>query len=152
MSRRRPRVDAAVTISAWVASLALSPAIVIFGEPMRRLAMRRLRSQFRPLSHRPGSTSRALAYTERYQDIVISSHMSLRPRALFLHTLMFSPISIALTAPGRWVGGWLAKLGHFPGARRFGGRGPRPPDGGVREPRRPKPSPPVGAVELPEPR
>ena len=58
-----------------------------------------------------------------------------------------NPVLIALTAPGRWAIGQVGRLSS-------GGSGGRdwPPPAGVREPRRPRPNVPAGAVALAEPR
>ena len=57
------------------------------------------------------------------------------------------PLWIALTAPARWL---LDRIRPRAGSRRGrGGNGP--PGAGVREPRRPLPDPPAGAMALPEP-
>jgi len=62
--------------------------------------------------------------------------------------LLSNPVWIALTAPGRWI---LDRLRPRAGGRRGrGGNGP--PGAGVREPRRPLPDLPAGAMALPEPR
>ena len=62
--------------------------------------------------------------------------------------LLRNPVWIALTAPGRWV---LDHLRPRAGSRRGrGGNGP--PGAGVREPRRPLPDLPAGAMALLEPR
>ena len=61
--------------------------------------------------------------------------------------VLSNPVWIALTAPARWVAGHLRpRVG--PGRRRNGGNGVA----GVREPRRPRPDLPAGAMALPEPR
>ena len=58
-----------------------------------------------------------------------------------------NPLWIALTAPARWL---LDRLRPRAGGRRGrGGNGP--PGAGVREPRRPLPDLPAGAMALPEP-
>jgi hypothetical protein len=57
-----------------------------------------------------------------------------------------NPAWIALTAPARWL---LAHLRPLAGRGRRGGG---PPPAGVREPRRPRPDRPAGALELPEQR
>lgn len=66
-----------------------------------------------------------------------------------------------LTAPLRWIGHTMRAVRVRPGSRRGPGgglpggwsRGPGEGDGwdGVREPRRPKRTPPAGAMALPEP-
>jgi hypothetical protein len=64
---------------------------------------------------------------------------------------MRNPVAIALTAPERWAIDQVRGLGS--GGRGFGrGRGGWPPPAGVREPRRPRPSAPAGAIALAEPR
>ena len=61
-------------------------------------------------------------------------------------TLVFlNPVWIALTAPGRWLADRLR-----PRAGSGRGRG-GDPGAGVREPRRPRPDLPAGAMALPEP-
>jgi hypothetical protein len=64
-----------------------------------------------------------------------------RRRLRFLLLLVSNPLWIALTAPARWL---LDRAG--------GGRRRRPPDAGVREPRRPGPVRPAGSIALAEPR
>ena len=69
-------------------------------------------------------------------------------RRRMVRVLLRNPAWIALTAPGRWV---LDRLRPRAGSRRGrGGNGP--PGAGVREPRRPLPDLPAGAMALPEPR
>jgi hypothetical protein len=61
--------------------------------------------------------------------------------------VLSNPVWIALTAPARWLGDRLRpRVGS--GHRRGGGD----PGAGVREPRRPRPDLPAGAMALPEPR
>jgi hypothetical protein len=61
------------------------------------------------------------------------------------------PVLIAVTAPERWA---IDQVRSFrTGDRGFGRRrGNSPPEAGVREPRRPKPSAPAGAIALAEPK
>ena len=67
---------------------------------------------------------------------------------LVARVLLRNPLWIALTAPQRWL---LDRLRPRTGGRRGrGGNGP--PGAGVREPRRPLPDLPAGAMALPEPR
>jgi hypothetical protein len=67
---------------------------------------------------------------------------------LVARVLLRNPVWIALTAPQRWI---LDRLRPRAGSRRGrGGNGP--PGAGVREPRRPLPDLPAGAMALPEPR
>jgi len=65
---------------------------------------------------------------------------------LVARVLLRNPVWIALTAPQRWL---LDRLRPRAGGRK-GGNGP--PGAGVREPRRPRPDLPAGAMALPEPR
>jgi hypothetical protein len=61
--------------------------------------------------------------------------------------VLANPLWIALTAPARWL---LDRVRPRAGGRRGrGGNGP--PGAGVREPRRPLPDLPAGAMALPEP-
>ena len=67
---------------------------------------------------------------------------------LVARVLLRNPVWIALTAPCRW---FFDRLRPRAGGRRGrGGNGP--PGAGVREPRRPLPDLPAGAMALPEPR
>src|SRR5690349_16384650 len=59
--------------------------------------------------------------------------------------VLANPLWIALTAPARWL---LDRVRPRAGGRN-GGNGP--PGAGVREPRRPLPDLPAGAMALPEP-
>lgn len=61
--------------------------------------------------------------------------------------LLANPAWIALTAPARWIISLTRRrIRPNGGGRRW------PPFAGVREPRRPKPTQPAGAMALPEPR
>jgi hypothetical protein len=68
--------------------------------------------------------------------------------------IMANPVLIALTAPERWAINHVRGLSSGGrGLGRFGRwRGNGPPPAGVREPRRPVPSAPAGAIALAEPR
>ena len=66
-----------------------------------------------------------------------------------VHRVLLNPVWIALTAPARWV---LDHLRPLAGSRRGRGGNGGPPGAGVREPRRPLPDLPAGALALPEPR
>jgi hypothetical protein len=59
-----------------------------------------------------------------------------------------NPVWIALTAPARWL---LDRIRPRAGHGRRRGNGNGPPPAGVREPRRPRPDQPAGAIALPEP-
>jgi hypothetical protein len=119
----RMLVFCAVTL----AVIALAPVIMLLGEPLRRYYLQRL----------SGPPWRALA------------------------RVVANPVLIALTAPSRWaidqVSGVRTGGSRFRGFGRFGRRGGQsggdwPPSAGVREPRRPKPNAPAGAIALAEPR
>jgi len=119
-----------------LAVIALAPVIVLVGEPLRRYCLRRLGRQ--PWRLRAGWRGHVLA-----------------------RAVVANPILITLTAPGRWaidqVGGRRAVGPRGRGFRRFGRWGSQdggdgPSTAGVREPRRPKPDAPAGAIALAEPR
>ncbi len=155
-----------------LAVIAVAPVIVLVGEPLRRYYLRRLSPP--PLPMRPaGALSRfglrrgVLRRTARRGRPVTGqarvglgdgrlpprSSAGWRRRSL-ARVIIANPVLIALTAPERWaidqVGG-LSSGGR--GFGRFGRRGGNwPPPAGVREPRRPKPTAPAGAIALAEPR
>ena len=58
-----------------------------------------------------------------------------------------NPVWIGLTVPARWLIGRVRPLAGR--GRRGNGNGP--PPAGVREPRRPRPDQPAGAIAMPEP-
>jgi hypothetical protein len=100
----------------------LAPAVLVFGEFVNRRYRRRLQAS---LGLRGWARRRARA------SVVLGN-----------------PVWIALTAPARWVADHLRpRVGS---GRRRGGNGD--PGAGVREPRRPRPDLPAGAMALPEPR
>jgi hypothetical protein len=68
-----------------------------------------------------------------------------------LPRVISNPVLIAVTAPERWALDQVRGLNR--GGRGFGRRrGTLPPPAGVREPRRPKPGAPAGAIALVEPK
>jgi len=103
--------------------IAVAPVIVFLGEPLRRYYLRRL-------SRPPVAVWR---------------------RRSLARMLIGNPLLIALTAPERWAIDLVGSSGGR-GFGRLGRRGGWPPPAGVREPRRPKPDTPAGAVALAEPR
>jgi hypothetical protein len=113
--------------------IVLAPVIVLVGEPLRRYYQRRyLRSAGRQRcggGWRQGGLAR----------VVIAN-----------------PVLIALTAPGRWAIDHASGPGPGDSGRRGygwrGGDGDNWPPAGTREPRRPKPNAPAGAIALAEPR
>ena len=125
-------------------TVALAPVVVLAGEPLRRYYLRQLRRAPSPSFSNQGWQRRRLGWV-----------------------IIANPVLIALTAPERWAldqvrgltlaGSGRRGFGGFGFGRRgfgrFGGRGGNgPPPDGVREPRRPLPSAPAGAIALAEPR
>jgi hypothetical protein len=106
--------------------IAMSPAVLLAGELLNR----------RYLHGRPAAHGGAYALS----SIVWTCRTPLITR-LFLG----NPVWIALTAPARWV------LGHLRPRVGGNGGGNGPPGAGVREPRRPLPDLPAGAIALPDP-
>jgi hypothetical protein len=119
-------------------TVALSPLIVVAGEPLRRRVLAR---PGRYPVRRPGMRRRTAAFA---YGPVEGVQVSWRRHSLWM-VLVNNPLWIALTAPSRWL------LDRASGYRHRGGRG-SPPATGVREPLRPKPSLPSAAVALAEPR
>jgi hypothetical protein len=71
-------------------------------------------------------------------------------RTPLVRSIVESTAVKALTAPGRWTIGRLSRgVGHI---RRRRGPGDWPPPSDMREPRRPRPTAPAGAIALAEPR
>lgn len=131
-------------------ALALSPVLLLAGDSALRLHHRGWRASARRSTFRHAGGPRAAAV-----------------HGLDMLVLRFGmhPLVIAITAPARWVRGSLRRLLRSPAARRRdrmrrgGCRGDErlfPDDpgfhSGVREPRRPKPTPPTDAVALDIPR
>jgi hypothetical protein len=127
---RRVLVFCAITLG----TVALAPVIVLAGEPLRRYYMRQLRRPPSPALPIEGWQRRRLA-----------------------RLIIANPVMIALTAPERWALDQVSVLATAGSGRRGFGRfrgrgGSGPPLAGVREPRRPRPSAPAGAIALAEPR
>ena len=116
----------------WPLTVALAPLVVVAGESLRLYALCRPAT---PGRSRPGAR---LGGFDRGRSW--SVHVP-RRRHRFLILLVSNPLWIALTAPARWL---LDRAG--------GRRRQRPPDTGVREPRRPRPVWPAGSIALAEPR
>jgi hypothetical protein len=175
---RRGRVVVArvlLSCAVTLALIALAPIIELVGEPLRRYYLRRLS---RPPSRsrsagvlsmvglRRGAPRRAASRGSPVtgQAYAGPGHgpwsppydAGLRRRGL-ARVVITNPVLIALTAPGRWamdrVGSLSSGRGGWRGFGRFGRRGGNwPPPAEVREPRRPKPTAPAGAIALAEPR
>ena len=121
--------------------VAAAPAVLLFGELVNRHYLRGL----------PPGRDRILV---RRRHVVIR-HLGPGRAAYAVATrdrkvarqVLANPLWIALTAPARWL---LDRVRPRAGSRRGrGGNGP--PGAGVREPRRPLPDLPAGAMALPEP-
>jgi hypothetical protein len=122
--------------------LALAPAVLLAGELVNRHYLRNLpprRDRIpvyrgRRVVFRNVGPGRA-AYAAATRDHKLARR------------ILANPLWIALTAPARWL---LDRIRPRAGSRRGrGGNGP--PGAGVREPRRPLPDLPAGAMALPEP-
>ena len=143
--RRAGRLLASCVVTLFV--LALAPAVLLAGELVNRhylaglppgrdriLVRRRWLPGRRHVAVRHLGPGRA-AYAAAARDHRVARR------------ILANPLWIALTAPARWL---LDRIRPRAGGRRGrGGNGP--PEAGVREPRRPLPDPPAGAMALPEP-
>jgi hypothetical protein len=133
--------------------LVLSPLVLAGGELVNRHYLGQLR--VRPARILPERV-RGLRRYSRDRPVLFLLHLG-RPgvsaadvrcghrfgRLAFL--FLTNPAWIMLTAPARWLVGRLRQnAGH-------GRRWRPPPPAGVREPRRPNPGLPAGAIALPEP-
>jgi len=143
--RRAGRLLASCVVTLFV--LALAPAVLLAGELVNRhylaglppgrdriLVRRRWLPGRRHVAVRHLGPGRA-AYAAATRDHRVARR------------ILANPLWIALTAPARWL---LDRIRPRAGSgRRRGGNGP--PGAGVREPRRPLPDLPAGAMALPEP-
>jgi hypothetical protein len=143
--RRAGRLLASCVVTLFV--LALAPAVLLAGELVNRrclaglppgrdriLVRRRWLPGRRHVAVRHLGPGRA-AYAAATRDHRVARR------------ILANPLWIALTAPARWL---LDRIRPRAGSRRGrGGNGP--PGAGVREPRRPLPDLPAGAMALPEP-
>jgi hypothetical protein len=122
--------------------IVLAPAVLLLGELVNRRYWRGVRArQDRVLVRRGrGVRRRVVVQALGPRQAVFTYHRSGRVARMIL----VNPLWIALTAPARWLFDRLR-----PRARGRGGNGP--PGAGVREPRRPLPDLPAGAMALPEP-
>jgi hypothetical protein len=140
---------ALATGTVTVLVIVLAPAVLLFGELVNRHYLGGLPpGRDRILLRRRGLPGR------RRRRVVVR-HVSQGRAAYALATrdrtvarrVLANPLWIALTAPARWL---FDRVRPRAGARRGrGGNGP--PGAGVREPRRPLPDLPAGAMALPEP-
>lgn len=124
---------------------AVAPAVLLFGELVNRHYLRGLprgrdRVLVRRRRPRRGAVVRDLGPGR-------GGHAAMTPAHRVIWQVLANPVWVALTAPARWL---LDRLRPTAGSRRGrGGNGP--PGAGVREPRRPLPDLPAGAMALPEP-
>jgi hypothetical protein len=152
--RRRAGARFVLSCSVTLAAIALAPVVVLVGEPLRRYCLRRLG---RPVG-RPRSVG--MRWDAGWSRAAGVRANVVRPRLGLARAIVSNPVMIALTAPGRWAMDRTTALSSAASGRRgfghSGGRGRRgggwPPPADVREPRRPKPTAPAGAVALAEPR
>ena len=128
--------------------LVLAPAVLLFGELVNRRYLGGPpagRDRFRV--RRRGLLPGRRHVTVREPRPRRGAHFSARWDRRVAWRVLANPLWIALTAPARWL---LDHLRPRAGSgRRRGGNGP--PGAGVREPRRPLPDLPAGAMALPEP-
>jgi hypothetical protein len=138
--RKAGRLLASCVVTLFV--LALAPAVLLAGELVNRHYIGRLpRGRDRILVRRRGHVMlRNLGPAGAALPVAFTGHSVAR-------RILANPLWIALTAPARWL---LDRIKPRAGRRRGrGGNGP--PEAGVREPRRPLPDLPAGAMALPEP-
>jgi hypothetical protein len=136
------------TGTATLLVVVLAPAVLLFGELVNRHYLRGLRiDRDRVLVRRRGWPGRRGTVVIRRAGPGPAAYaMACRDRRM-ARWVLANPLWIALTAPSRWL---LDRLRPRAGSRRGrGGNGP--PGAGVREPRRPLPDLPAGAMALPEP-
>ena len=129
-----------------VVVIAFAPAVLLFGELVNRHYLHGLLpGRDRIPVRRRGRPGRRGRVVYRYAGPGPAAYAVVtRDRKVVWHVLA-NPLWIALTAPARWL---LDRVRPRAGGRR-GGNGP--PGAGVREPRRPLPDLPAGAMALPEP-
>ncbi len=126
--------------------IVLAPAVLLFGELVNRRYLRGLPvAQARILVRRRGWPRRRRAVVVRRAGPGRGAYAGATRNRKVARRVLAHPLWIALTAPARWL---LDRVRPRAGGRR-GGNGP--PGSGVREPRRPLPDLPAGAMALPEP-
>jgi len=137
--RRAGRLLASCAVTLFV--LALAPVVLLAGELVNRHYIGRLPGvRDRILVRRRGHVMlRNLGPAGAALPVAFTGHPVAR-------RILANPLWIALTAPARWL---LDRIKPCAGRRGRGGNGP--PGAGVREPRRPLPDLPAGAMALPEP-
>ena len=144
--RNLGRALASGTVTVLV--IVLAPAVLVFGELVNRHYLRGLppgRDQI--LVRRRGLPRRCGRVVTRHIGPGRAAYALATQDRTVARRVLANPLWIALTAPARWL---LDRVRPRAGGRRGrGGNGP--PGAGVREPRRPLPDLPAGAMALPEP-
>jgi hypothetical protein len=137
--------------------VALSPAVLLAGELVNRHYLHGKRA--RPASvtgrrtrfgRRPPTAAAVRRYYRHTGPGWVCAGEACQGRRFgaLAEPFLGNPVWIALTAPARWL---IERLRPLAGRGRHG-NGNGPPPAGVREPRRPRPDQPAGAMALPEPR
>jgi hypothetical protein len=126
----------------------LAPAVLLFGELVNRHYLSGLPpGRDRILVCRRGLPGRRGRVVVRHAGPGRAAYAVATRNRKVARRVLANPLWIALTAPARWL---LDRVRPRAGGRRGrGGNGP--PGSGVREPRRPLPDLPAGAMALPEP-
>ena len=95
MKHAWPVTQAAISLAVWPLTIALSPVILVAGEPVNRYVMRRVR---RSAPAGPAAVTGHGDGPDRAVVVRLSAPTSL------LWVVISNPLWIALTAPGRWAG------------------------------------------------
>jgi hypothetical protein len=148
MKPRRITGRALASGAVTVLLIVLAPAVLLFGELVNRRYLRGLPvAQDRILVRRRGWPGRRGAVVVRRAGPGPAAYAVATRNRKVARRVLANPVWIALTAPARWL---LGRVRPRAGGRQGrGGNGP--PGSGVREPRRPLPDLPAGAMALPEP-
>ena len=148
MKPRRIAGRALASGAVTVLLIVLAPAVLLFGELVNRRYLRGLPvAQDRILVRRRGWPGRRGTVVVRHAGPGRAAYAVATRNRKVARRVLANPLWIALTAPARWL---LDRVRPRAGGRRGrGGNGP--PGSGVREPRRPLPDLPAGAMALPEP-
>jgi hypothetical protein len=93
--RAGPATQAAISLAMWPLIIALSPVILVAGEPVNRYAMRRVRRS-------PPMAGVTIVRTGNQPVRGVTAVRLTLPSSLLLIATS-NPLWIALTAPGRWV-------------------------------------------------
>jgi hypothetical protein len=138
---------ALATGTVTVVVIVFAPAVLLFGELVNRHYLRGLPpGRDRIAVRRRGLRGRGRV-VYRYAGPGPADYGVATRDGRVARRVLANPLWIALTAPARWL---LDRVRPWAGGRRGrGGNGP--PGAGVREPRRPLPDLPAGAMALPEP-